>query len=168
MTIRALFLACAFLFSAASANAQVTSGLSYYHVDNNGITLGALVGSFGVEIPINDSLSIIPEFRGGVGVKNDTVEGVKIELESVLSAVVRFEVLLTESFYLHVSPSYGRYQAKASASFAGVSAFVRDSSYDFGIGGGLGFRIGPHFSLEAGYENIDGLDVIQIGSRYRF
>ena len=164
MKTRFIIIAAIMAILSAPVSAQFTTGLAYYHMDGDDITLGAIVGSVGYRIPINDSFSVIPEIRGGVGVKDDTFLGADIELDSLFGSALRLEFLLSESFYIHLTPSYVRYKVKASGSFVSIS----DTTDEFGIGGGLGFSFTENFSLEANYENIDGLDVIQLGARFSF
>lgn len=66
------------------------------------------------------------------------------------------------------SPSYVRYKVKASAPVAGGTFSLSETSDEFGIGGGIGFRFTENFSLEASYEYVDGLDLIQLGARFSF
>ncbi len=168
MNYRHILAAILLVLVSIPASAQITSGLAYYHVDGDDVTVGVLVGSLGYRIPVNDAFSVVPKIRGGFGVKDDTVDGVDVELENLFGAALRLEFLLTESFYVHLTPSYARYSAKASAPLAGGTLSITETSNEFGIGGGLGFRFTRNFSLEANYEYVDGLDIIQIGARFDF
>ena len=164
MKVRFLIAGLVLAATSAPAAAQFSSGLAYHYLDSGDVNLGAVVGSVGYRFVVNDAVSIIPELRGGIGVQDDSIQGVDVELDGLFGGVLRLEFNLSDTFYLQVSPSYARY--KASVSFLGQS--ISDTSNEFGIGGGLGFRFNPRVSAEVAYENIDDLDVYLIGLRFTF
>jgi fructose-1-phosphate kinase PfkB-like protein len=67
--------------------------------------------------------------------------------------------------YLYTVASYGEYEFKFDERSLGS---VNLSEDDSGFGGGLGFNVSETFSMEAGYEDIGGLDVFSVGARFRF
>lgn len=161
--------AAGLMMAASTASAsEGTFGFGYLHVDDGDIGLGAFTTTIGFVVQINDGFSIIPEFRAGIGVNDDRFEGVDIELKSLAGANLRFEFDLSDAAYLFLSPSYNRYKVKASAPVAGGTFSVSGSDDNFGFGGGVGFYISEGFSIEAGYERIDGANVVMLGGRFRF
>jgi len=168
MKCRVLIAAILISIFSSSVMAQVSSGVAYHHFDEGDIAVGALVGSIGYRFVINESVSLIPELRGGIGVNDDRFQGVDVELDALFGGVLRLEVDLNETFYVQLSPSYVRYKLDFSAPVAGGTFSLSETSNDFGIGGGIGFRANRNFSLEIGYENIDSVDVFMFGARFDY
>jgi len=168
--MRKYFLAAAMLMllSANPAAAQFDIGLGYHHMDESDLSVGAIVASAGYRVPVSDEFSVIPELRAGLGINDDTVMGVDVELDYLFGMAVRLQYEFTDQFYGYLSPSYAKYEFKASTSAQGIPISVSDSSNEFGIGGGLGFRVSDTVGLELGYENIDSTDVITFGARFFF
>ena len=153
--------------SSAIAN-EGTFGFSYLHIDDGDVALGAFSATVGYVFPINDGFSIIPEFRAGIGINDDRFEGIDFELKSLIGANLRFEFNVSDAAYLFLSPSYNRYKIKASTPVASGTFSVSVTDDNFGFGGGIGYHVNEAFSLEAGYERVDGIDVVMLGSRVRF
>lgn len=151
------------MLASAPAAAQFTGQIGYAHITDD-FDLGAIVGSFGMELDVTDNFALVPEVRAGLGVRNDTVGGVKLELDHLYGVANRFQFNASESFYLFGSLSYIRY--KVSASMGSVSA--SDNSWEWGYGGGLGYRFNQGNALDLSYERVDGVDIITAGWRFRF
>ena len=164
MKVRFLFAGLLFALMSAPAAAQFSSGLAYHHLDADEFSLGGIVGSIGYRFELNDAVSLIPEVRGGIGVVDDEFMGADVELDGIFGGVLRLEFQLNDSVYLQLSPSYVRYKASVSSSFADASF----TDEEFGIGGGIGFRFNPNFSVEVAYESVDDLDVYLVGLRFDY
>jgi len=157
----AMILALAF---SGHVSAQGVSGLGYLQVDDGDVALGAMLGSVGYRFEVSEAISLVPEIRGGIGVRDDSFAGVKFKIKGVVAAALRAELQVSEPVYLFTVASYNRYRIKASAQ--GASIGVTDE--DAGFGGGIGFSIGNGGSFEVGYEDIGGLDVISAGIRFQY
>lgn len=144
------------------ASAQFEMGLGYHQLRESGVELGAVVGSMGVRFDISDRFSITPDLRLGVGVNNDR----GVEIDNLLGAALRFQLAFNEQFYGYFAPSYTRYALNRSTFWS--RRVTNNSSNELGIGGGLGFRVTDMIALEAGYENVDSIDVLSIGARFSF
>ena len=153
--------------SAAIAN-EGTFGFSYLHIDDGDITLGAFTSTVGYVFPINDGFSIIPEFRAGIGINDDRFEGLNFELKSLIGANLRFQFNVSDAAYLFLSPSYNRYKIKGSMPIGDATLSASATDDGFGFGGGIGYQVSDGFALEAGYERVDGINVVMVGSRIRF
>ncbi|MDR9390348.1 MAG: outer membrane beta-barrel protein [Wenzhouxiangella sp.] len=166
MKLKALLLGFALLLS-ANASAQFVSGLGYYHVHQSDLDLdvGALAGSVGYQFDLNDAVSIVPELRGGIGLQEDTALGVDVKVDNLIAAAVRVQWAVSDPVYLYTVASYGEYEFKFDG--RGISSFNL-SGDDSGFGGGLGFNLADEFSIEAGYEDIAGLDIFSASARFRF
>ena len=164
MKVRGCLLAVGLCF-AINAWGQGTASLGYTQIDDSDIALGASVATVGYRFELNDSLALVPELRGGVGIRKDTFEDVTYKLKGLAVAGLRAEFSPTESVYLFTAISYGRYRFKARA-FEVLS--ISDSTDEFGFGGGIGFRVSEDTFLELGYEDIDDIDVLSVGVRFHF
>jgi opacity protein-like surface antigen len=151
------------LLASAPVAAQLTGQIGYAHITDD-FDLGAVVGSFGMEFDVTHNFALVPEFRAGLGVRDDTVGGVKMELDHLFGVSNRFQFNTTENFYLFGSLSYVRYKLTAKTAIVSAS----DSSWEWGYGGGLGFRLNPGNALDLSYERVDGVDVLTAGWRFRF
>jgi hypothetical protein len=153
--------------STATAN-EGTFGFGYLHLDDGDVGLGAFTATIGFVVPVNDVFSIIPELRVGAGINDDSFDGIDIELKSLAGGNLRFEFDLSDAAYMFISPSYTRYKVKGSVPAAGGTFSVSETDDSFGLGGGFGFYASEGFSIEAGYERIDGINVVTLGGRRKF
>lgn len=164
----ALVLMMSTLFASIEAWGQGTGGLSYVQVDDDDITVGALVTNFGYRYQLSDTFALTPEVRFGAGVKDDGFAGINFKLKSVIAGALRAELTVSDYFYAFGVASYGDYKFKLS--IPGVASETASSS-DAGYGGGIGFRLPnspDNLSIEIGYEDIDSIGVFSTGLRYRF
>ena len=148
--------------SVASAQWTVGGGYANYSDDDDGLdlSLGGVYGSAGY-VYQNSQISFIPEIRIGVGVADDTVSGVNVEIDSFLALSLRGQYEVTKDFSVFLQPSYGRLEL--TANFNGQS--VSDDEWEFGFGGGAAFKVSDTTSIEAIYESFDGTDVLSLGFR---
>lgn len=152
------------LLLASQASAEFTGSLGGTLVDSGGLQLGAVTGTLGYRFPLAENFSFQPEIRGGVGVVDDTIDGVDVEIDNLFGFNARFQVEFDNGFYLFAQPTYTRVEASASIGNIGAS----DDAWEFGGGGGLGFLFNDNFGIEAGYERIDEADVVNAALRFYF
>jgi len=153
------------LMLSATGWAQGVSGISYVQLDEDDISVAALVGSVGYRYAINETVTVVPELRVGLGVKDDSFEDATIKINGFVAGAVRAEFAVSEPVYLFAAGSYGRYRIKANIPGAGS---VSDANKDWGFGGGIGFNFSQNGSIELGYEDIGGLDAYSAGVRFKF
>ncbi len=150
-------------FMPFAANAEWVAGAGFYNLsDDEGgvdISLNAVTGSIGYRIENdNSNFSFMPELRAGIGIGDDTVFGVDVELDRVLVFSLRGQFDFENGAYFFAAPAYANIEVKASA--AGFSVSEDDSQA--GIGAGVGFRFNERNFAEVSYETYDGTDVIGI------
>ena len=146
----------------ASAQWTVGGGYANYSEEDGDLelSLGGVYGSAGYKYE-NGQISFIPEIRIGVGVADDSVEGINVEIDSFLALSLRGQYEVTKDFSVFLQPSYGRLEL--TANFNGQS--VSDDEWEFGFGGGAAFKVSDTTSIEAIYESFDGTDVLSLGFR---
>jgi opacity protein-like surface antigen len=151
--------------SFASAAWTTSGGYASISDSDDGIDLklGAVYVSAGYEF-LSTDFTIMPELRLGVGVTDDTVLGVNVEVDSFIAFSVRGTLNLTNNVGLFLQPTYTRLDLTANA--MGQSESADDS--ELGFGGGASYKLSDMASIEAAYEVIDGTDVISFGYRYHF
>ena len=151
--------------SIASADWSISGGYANFNEDDDGldVSLGAIYASAGYHYE-SGNVMFMPEIRLGVGVSDDDIFGVNVEIDSFFAASIRGQYNVTESFGVFLQPSYARLELTASGN--GVS--FTDDDWEFGFGGGATFKLSDAASIEAFYETYDGTDVISIGARFAF
>jgi hypothetical protein len=152
--------------SLALAGWTVGGGYTNYSDDDgdgSSISLGAVYGSAGYQYQ-SGSITYMPELRLGTGVKDDTLYGVGIEIDSFIAASFRAQFDASDKFSIFIQPSYARLEI--TGSYQGES--VSSSDWEFGVGGGASYRLNERASIEAVYEVFDGTDVISVGFRTSF
>ena len=166
--MKRLLTAIAFLAFSIPASAQWVAGGGYLNLsdDDDGIDVdvGGIYGSLGYLIEGEGNFSFLPEIRLGVGVSDDSVLGFDVELDSFFALSLRGQYDFESGLYLFAAPSYAR--AEFTVSSGGFSD--SDDDWEFGIGGGAGYRFQDNFWGEVGYETYDGTDALSFGFKYAF
>jgi len=103
-----------------------------------------------------------------VVISDDSDSGVNVELDRFFALSVRGEYELVDQVYAFIEPSYANVEATAKRNFLGSTITVNDDEWEFGIGGGIGFRFLPKLDGEVSFESFDGDNLISLGARYRF
>jgi opacity protein-like surface antigen len=162
LTIVSLLAASSF---ASAEGWSFSGGYANYMEDDAGvdISLGAIYASAGYTYN-SGKMSFMPELRLGFGVSDDSIQGIDIEIDTLLIASIRGQYNVTENFGVFLQPSYGRLEATASSN--GFS--VTEDEWEFGFGGGASFQISESSSIEAVYEAFDEADVLSVGFRTTF
>jgi len=148
----------AFLLS-TPVQAELTGSLGGTYLDTR-FQLVALEATLGWRLPLNESVSIQPELRGGIGINEDTVRGIDAEINNTFGANLRLQVDFDSGFYLFAQPTYVRPEFETDLG--------NTKDWEFGGGGGFGFMVNPNIGFEAGYERIDEADVFRGAVRVYF
>lgn len=151
-------------------------GISYINLsdedDGLDISLGGVVGSLGYKIKSGNNFYLIPEVRIGTGISDDSVSylgvDVDVELDGFLALSLRGQFELDNGVYIFAAPTYANAEFTASASQGGQSASATDDSWEFGVGGGVGYNFTKTASAEVMYEQFDGTDVFSLGLKFNF
>ncbi len=155
----------AFLIASVPASAQWVAGGGYVNLSDEDdffdVSLGGIYGSLGYLMAQDGGFSFMPELRVGVGISDDTISGFDIELDSFIALSVRGQYDIDSNFYVYAAPSYARVELTASA--FGMSASEDD--WEFGVGGGFGYKFSEKGWLELSYETYDGTDAFSVGFR---
>ncbi|MEL6448653.1 MAG: outer membrane beta-barrel protein [Pseudomonadota bacterium] len=159
-----------FLTASLPASAQWVVGGGYLNLsdDDDGIdvSLGAVYGSLGYIIEGEGQFSFIPEVRVGFGVSDDTNSGVDVELDTFFALSLRGQYDFESGLYLYAAPSYARAEFTATSPL--FSGSVSEDDWEFGIGGGAGYRFTDQTWGEVSYETFDGTDAFSIGVKFAF
>ncbi len=159
-----------------SSFANWVGGVSYMNLSDEGdgleISLGGVTGSLGYKIDSDENFFFMPEVRIGTGISDDSVTmfgvDVDLELDGFIAFAVRAQYELNNGVYLFAAPSYANVEFTASASQGGYSASETDDSWEFGFGGGVGYKFNETTSAEFMYEQYDGTDVLSLGVKFNF
>ena len=159
-----------------SSLANWVSGVSYINLsdeeDGLDISLGGITGSLGYKINSENNFYFMPEVRIGTGISDDSVSmlgvDVDVEMDGFIALSIRAQYELENGVYLFAAPSYANVEFTANASQGGQSASATEDSWEFGIGGGAGYKFNDSISGEFVYEQFDGTDVLSFGVKFDF
>ncbi len=148
-----------------SSFANWTGGLNYIDISDSGdLNLGVLAASVGYKYDYQDNIKIVPEFRLGTGVRNDTTFGVDVEVDRFMSLSVRGEYDFNNGLYVFAAPAYTNIQVEVST--LGVSA--SDDEWELDVNLGLGYAFNDKAAFEVSFEDFDGADMISAGFVFGF
>ena len=151
-----------------AANAEWVGGVGYFNISDSesgiSISLDGIAVSLGYNFDREGNFSFMPELRVGTGVGDDDLFGVKIEIESFVAFSIRGQYDFDSGAYLFAAPAYANLDLKGSA--GGYSA--SEDEWEFGVGGGVGYKFSEKTSGELSYETYDGADVIGIAVKFSF
>lgn len=158
--------------------------------DGVDLSFGILSASVGYRIEMSDTFALVPEFKYGVGVKDESYSGVyeelgvavdisaTAEISSFSAFSLRGELALNEQIYLFAVPTYARVEMDISADYTAVdtntgfaiegSESDSDSSWEFGLGAGAGYRFSEAIAVEALFQNFDGTSAFTTGLNFSF
>lgn len=146
------------------ANWSVSGGYANY----DEIGFGVAYGTAGYQYTF-DNFSVMPDIRSGLGLReaDENLRGVinpanKLEVDNFISASLRGQYNVTDSFGVFLQPSYSRIELTASRNDESVS----NDDWEFNVGVGAEFAFTQQLSVEATYESIINDDVISVGLRY--
>jgi hypothetical protein len=153
--------------TATASDWQVGGGFSNLSDSSDGddISLNMMYGSIAYKIQkANSNFFFIPGLRLGMGIGDDSIDGVKVEIERFVALSVRGQYEYSNGAYVYVVPSYANLKGKVSYNGESMS----DDNWEFGIGAGVGYRLNKKISVEASYENYDDNDLLSVGFKYTF
>ena len=179
--MKKFILTIAMLTVSLSASAQWVAGGGYGNLsdelelsdevdelDVSEVSLGMIYGSIGYLIEGEGNFIFLPELRLGLGISDYSASvygvGLKLEMDSVVAFSVRGQYTFDSGFYLFANPSFSRFAVTASAGNESVS----EDDWEFGFGGGAGYKFTQQLWGELAYEAYDGLDVLGFGFKYLF
>jgi hypothetical protein len=159
-----------------SSFANWVGGVSYINVsdkeDGVEISLGGISGTLGYKIDSDNNFYFMPEVSIGTGISDDSITmlgvDVDVEMDSFIALSVRGQYDLNNSIYLFAAPSYANVKITASASQGSQSASATEDSWEFGFGGGVGYKFNESTSAEFMYEQYDGVDILSFGVKLDF
>ncbi|MGL5358635.1 MAG: outer membrane protein [Shewanella sp.] len=152
------------------------AGVSYMNLsdesDGMEISVDGVAGSLGYQFKSGEDFYLVPEVRLGTGIGSDSFSlsgiDVEVELDSFIALSLRGQFEFDNGLYLYAAPTYANAKFTASASFMGQSASSTEDSWEFGVGGGVGYRFSQVTSAELSYEQFDGVDVLSVGLKFNF
>lgn len=154
-----------------SSLANWTGGVSYINISDDAgwsdISLGVIAGSVGYEFNTSEKFSVVPEFRLGLGIKDDTIDwivDVDVEVKRFVSLSVRGQYDFNNTWYAYAAPSYSNLDLKASRD--GFSA--SDDEWEFGYNAGFGINLSDTTAIEVTFEDFDGTDLVGAGLKFAF
>ena len=168
--MKKLFLASLSLAAlSAPTLANESLGVSLSNLSDDGITLQTLNVHAGYTFYLsNPNFSITPEGRLGLGVGDDQIGGVDVEVDSLMVLSVRANYSINEKVVIFAQPSYAKLRASAQLANNSGAKESLDSDWELGAGVGAEYKINPNCSLNLTYENIENTDILSAGFRYNF
>lgn len=151
----------------ASANWQMGGGFSNLsdNAEGGDVSLNMMYGSVTYKIQkASSNFFFVPELRLGTGISDDSIDNVKVEIKRFVALSFRGQYEYSNGAFVYVMPSYANLKGKVS--YNGKS--MTDDNWEFGIGGGVGYRLNKKISVEASYENYDDNDLLSVGFKYAF
>ncbi|MGL4939209.1 outer membrane protein [Shewanella sp.] len=152
------------------------AGVSYMNLsdesDGVDISVGGVAGSLGYQFKSGENFYLVPEVRLGTGVGSDSFSlsgiDVEVELDTFIALSLRGQFEFDNGVYLYAAPTYANAEFTAKASYFGQTASSTEDSWEFGVGGGVGYRFSQVTSAELSYEQFDGIDVFSVGLKFNF
>lgn len=144
------------------ASAQWVSGVNYSQFDWESVSLGVIGASIGYKMPTESAFSVTPQFRLGMGISDDSIGGVDVEIDTFMALSAKGQYDFSPVFYGFIEPSYGKAEMSASG-FGDV-----ESDWEFGIGGGVGYSFTDFVAAEVQYETYDETDVLSLNLRFSY
>lgn len=152
---------------AAPSSAQETGvygNAGYTHFDASDVTLGGVTGRLGYRFSPNFAV----EGEASIGVKDDTIGAVDVELDHAVGVFGVGIVPVTPNLDVFGRVGYG--QVKASASVPGVNVSADDDGFAFG--GGAQYMLTPTFGVRGDYTRLegddDGVDTVSASAVVKF
>lgn len=118
--------------------------------------------SLGYRAYAGDGITFTPELRAGVGLNDEQLGTETVSVEGHYGFALRVEAG-TGRVYMLVAPSYSKYEGD-SANLPAAS----EQDWEFGVGVGVGFRIGESTTMEVTYEAVDETDIVGVAFRRHF
>jgi len=151
---------------------DLSAEIEVFDITLSDLSLSALMVGIAYELDTNsERFTLVPEFKLGIGVNDDTaavfgsdVVPADVAIKHYIVLSLRGNYALSDSVYLFAQPVYANLEIEVS----NFGESDSDNQWDFGFGVGLGFSSMDNFSLELSYEEIDDSDLLTGAVRYRF
>ena len=136
----------------------------YQSLDISVDGLSVALGAMGIVLGRDLTENIAVELVAGLGAGDDSVDGIKVEVDRYVGLVVKPNMDINEQVNIFLALGYVDIQLEASA--GGES--LKDSSSEFmwGVGGEVSFNENMYGTI--GYSDIDGADGVQLSIGLRF
>lgn len=150
--------------SAVAADSDWYAEAQYQGLDISEDGISVDLGAMGIVLGRDFTENIAVELVAGLGVSDDSVSGIKVEVDRYIGLVVKPNMDINEQFNVYLDLGYVDIQLEASA--GGES--LKDSSSEFmwGVGGEVAFNESIYGTI--GYSDIDGADGVQVSIGMRF
>lgn len=109
-----------------------------------------------------EGITFTPELRAGVGLNDERLGNDTVSIDGHYGFALRVEAG-TGNVYVVLAPSYSRYEGDSTNLPA-----ASEQDWKFGVGFGIGFRIGEATAMEITYEGVDETDIVGVAFRVNF
>lgn len=141
---------------------------------NTDVTLTPVIGAIGYNIPLQNQLSVTPEFLLGLGLSGDTVNNVSgsginvdVDLQHFISVGAKLHYHANDQLNFFGALALAKAKYKATASANGISASATSSSdTELGFGVGVGYKVAPQMTLEGRFSIVDDVNILFAGLLY--
>ena len=150
---------------ASSAQADLYGGGHYSQFSDGDISLNGLGVTVGYEHSLTPKFDAIIEMKAGIGIKDESHQGVKVELDNykIFSAKAKYRI--NSGFYALAILS--RATIDLEADFQGQEVETSDNETGFGLGLGYDFET-SRIDTELTYEKFDGFDIVTVNFKFDF
>lgn len=172
---------CAFILASASCHSMANwvvgadyANLSFEPNDSVDLNFDLLVASFGYEFELMDNFKLVPEYRLGTGINDDSYafegseSGIHVDLQRFTAVSTRIQYDFESGLYLFANPSYGNAKRKSSVVYLGQPITSTHEDWEFSFGAGIGFHFNDAISAQLMMERYDESDLISAGVRFAF
>lgn len=153
----------------AVASAEWVAGLGFnmWDLDLGGASASpnSISGSIGYKFgPQGEGLKFIPEFRYGLGMGDDTVQGVDIEVDNFVALTAKGQYDFTGGGYVFALLGW----SDLEANFDGPGGSESGSEDETGFGLGAGFQFNESVATELSFESYDDAEAISLAVKFHF
>lgn len=163
--IRSIAIAIVLATASLNALAEFNVGVSYVRADFGFVELDTVQVNAGYGFNVAPGFVLIPEVRAGTSAGSDRVSFVDVKMKDTFGGGLRAEYNFPSGFMVFGGPSYSRYNIEVRSPQLGKDS---SSSWEWGIGAGVGYNFVKSFGVEVFYENVDSEDFYGAGLRFRF
>lgn len=152
--------------SAAQASTwNISAGATSFDIDDS-ISIKSMQVGVGYEVKsANSNWSFLPELRLGTGLGDESLMGVDVEIDRLVSFSARGNYQVNDLVGVYVQPAY----TKLTIGYDGYGmSESEDSDWELGVGAGVTVSVGSNSRLEFGYDRYDDADALTVGYRYKF
>ncbi|WP_133405327.1 outer membrane beta-barrel protein [Parashewanella tropica] len=163
------------LGNSSIALANWEAGLHYINVMNdsnkNNYSISGIEGELGYQFILNNGFSLTPNIRIATGISDDKVSyqgtDYDLELERYFMLSLRGSYQFENGIRLFIQPNYVNIDGDAKSVNDRRNVYT-DDEWEFGFGGGLGYRISDKVSADIAYDWFDDYRQLTVGFHYHF